>query len=322
MWAVATLILLLWTTATQAVFGIDYHAKAAYFNFGIKGASQYVFALNAVENGDVYFHMSGPNTHCWLGVGFGSEMSNSFMIIAYSAANGHNTTISTRIGTGHSEPVYTPDFEIVKVYNDTYAPNANTVVEDSQVIIAHAMCRNCSRWATGFLDTKSTEQPMLFALGPNQEFKEDSPAAGLPRHSMYGTYTMDMTKATNYTGWYGRVPAPNIPDFIFPPDDTAFASYATTPSDDVATMSNPLPTVHGVLMCFAFVIVFPAGAIIMAVLKQTLWHAAVQGLGFVFVFGAFGVGVKIAKQYNKVCGQPTSNTSSMPQLTIAIVKRL
>jgi hypothetical protein len=300
MLVVATLILLFWTAATQAIYGIDTHAKAAYFNYGVSGNSLYVFALNAVANGDVYFHMSGPKTHCWLGVGFGSSMENSFMIIAYAASNGFNTTISTRISTGHTEPVYTPDFEILKIYNDTYAPNANTVVKDTGVIIAHAVCKNCSRWAGGFLDTRSTEQPMLFALGPDQVFREDSPAAGLPRHVEYGTYTMDMTQATNYSGWYGRVPAPNIPDFKFPPDDSDFASFATTVSDDVTTMSNPLPTVHGVLMCFAFVILFPAGAIAMAVMRQTMTHAAIQSVGFLFVFAAFGVGVKIAKQYVRV----------------------
>ena len=317
MLAVATFILLLWTAATQAVFGIDYNAKAAYFNYGVNGNSLYVFALNAVANGDVYFHMSGPKTHCWLGVGFGSEMENSFMIIAYAAANGHNTTISTRIGTGHTEPVYSPDFEILKVYNDTYAPNANTVVEDTGVIIAHAVCKNCSRWATGFLDTESKAQPMLFALGPNQVFQEDSPAAGLPRHVEHGTYTMDMTQATNYSGWYGRVPAPNVPEFVFPPDDSAFASFATTPSDDVATMSNPLPTVHGVLMCFAFVILFPAGAIVMGVMKQALTHAAIQTVGFIFVFAAFGVGVKIAKQYVRVCSTSV-DTHSLPANIITV----
>ena len=298
---VVTLLLFLWTTTIEAYFGIDYHAKAAYFNFQPGGDSQYVFALNAVANGDVYFHMSGPVVHSWLGVGFGHQMANSFMIIAYPSSNGLNTTISTRIATGHNEPTYTPDFEIIKVYNDTYAPNANTVTDrGTGTIIAHAMCRNCSRWATGFLDTKSKNQPLLFALGPQRRFREDSPEASIPRHAEYGQYTVDMTKATNYTGWYGRVPAPNIPDFPFPPDDTAFASFATTPVVEASTMDDPLPTVHAALMCIAFVFVFPAGAIVMQFLKRALWHAAVQVIGFAMVFGGFGVAVKVAGQYNKV----------------------
>ena len=298
---VISLTLLLWIFGSEARFGIDYHAKAAYFNFEVDGESQYVFCMNAVANGDVYFHMSGPVKYSWLGVGIGNEMRDSFMIIAYPSSNGLNTTISTRIATGHNEPTYTPDFEIIKVYNDTYAPAANTVTDDGTgTIIAHAMCRNCSQWATGFLDTRNKEQPLIFALGPAKRFREDSPEASIPRHGTYGRYTMDMTQATNYSGWYGRVPAPNDPDFVFPPSDIAFNSAGTSLPFDVENLDNPLPTVHGVLMCIAFVLIFPAGAVVMHLLRKTLAHAATQVLGLVFVLAGFGAVIQIARQYNKV----------------------
>ena len=305
------LALLLWATGIEAYFGIDYDAKASYMNYESGGNSLYVFALNAVANGDIYFHMSGPVTHSWLGMGIGSEMANSFMIIAYPSANGLNTTISTRIATGHNEPTYTPDFEIIGVYNDTYAPNANTVTDDGTgTIIAHAMCRNCSRWATGFLDTQSKAQPFLFAFGPEKQFRSDSPQASIPRHALHGRYTIDMTQATNYTGWYGRVPAPNVPQFSFPPDGTAFASFGTSPVIEVKTMSNPMPTVHAVLMCVAFVLIFPAGAVVMQFLKRALWHAAIQVVGFVAVFAGFGIAVHFAGQYNKVSSTYVETTST------------
>ena len=293
--------LLLWISSVQARYGIDKHAKAAYFNFVVAGTSEYVFALNAVANGDVYFHMSGPIASAsWLGVGFGDQMKDSFMIVAYPSANGKNVTISTRLGSGHTEPVWTPDYTIHKVYNDTYAPNANTVTDDGTgVIIAHAMCSNCSRWATGFLDTKSTAQPILFALGPNTTVRSDSLEASIPRHGLYGRATVDMTEATNYTGWYGRVPAPNVPQFVFPPDDTAFATFGATLISQ-ETLSDPLPGVHATLMCITFVFIFPLGAILMRFLRQALWHAAIQGIGFVFVIAGFAVGIKVAREYNKV----------------------
>lgn len=292
---------LLWITGIEAYFGIDYHAKASYFNFQVNGNSLYVFGLNVAANGDIYFHMSGPVIHTWLGIGFGSEMKDALMIIAYPSANGLNTTISTRLGSGHTEPVYTPDFEIINIYNDTYAPNADTVTDrGTGTIISHAMCRNCTTWLTGSLDLHSTEQPMIFALGPSQHFGSDSVEASIPRHSLYGQFTVDMTKATNYTGWYGRVPAPNIPDFIYPPNDTSFASFGTSPSFNVVTMSNPMPTAHALLMCAAFVLIFPMGAVVMQFLRKTLWHAAIQIVGFVAVLAGFGVGINVARQYNKV----------------------
>ena len=205
--------LLLWAMRTQAqqqsqdYFGIDYDAKAAYFTFQADGTTQFVFGLNAVDNGDVYFHMSGPVTHSWLGIGFGNEMKDSFMILAYPSDNGKNLTLSPRIATGHAEPVYDPLFEIVNVYNDTYAPNADTVTDDGTgTIIAHAVCLKCTKWfANGkerSLDTKNTEQPFIFAFGPKMNFGDDSLAASVPRHGFVGKFTMDMTQATNHTGWY------------------------------------------------------------------------------------------------------------------------
>lgn len=301
----AAILAFFWTARVQGYFGIDYNAKAAYFTFEDGGEEVYVFALNAVANGDVFFHMSGPVTHSWLGVGFGSEMKDSFMIIAYPSSDGRLTTISPRIATGHNEPTYDPTTEIVKIYNDTYAPNANTVTERGKgTIISHALCKNCSQWATGFLDTRATNQPFIFALGPKKDFGSDSPEASIPRHDFYGKFTIDMTHATNYSGWYGRVPAPNIPDFKFPPTDTSFANAWTSPAFDTETMSLHTPGIHAALMCITFLLIFPAGALIMRFLKRALWHAAVQAIGFVAVFAGFGTIIPIARQYNKVSAAP------------------
>ncbi len=232
-------------------------------------------------------------------------MKDSFMFIAYPSANGLDTTISPRLATGHTEPVYDSSLEIHKVYNDTYAPNANTVTDNgTATIIAHAMCRNCSTWMTSngprSLDTNSKAQPFIFALGPNVTFRSDSPEASIPKHAFVGNFNMNMRHATNFTGWYGRVPAPNVPDFPFPPNDTAFASFASTPAFNLKTLDDPLPGVHGALMMISFVLLFPIGAVVMQFLKKVLWHAAIQVVGFCMVFGGFGVAVKVARLYNKV----------------------
>ena len=98
------------------------------------------------------------------------------------------------------------------------------------------------------------------------------------------------------------MPAPNIPDFIFPPNDTSFASFGTSPSFNVKPLSDPMPGAHAALMCVAFVFIFPLGTIVMQFLKRALWHAAVQCFGLVAVFVGFGVAANVARQYNKVSG--------------------
>ena len=286
----------LWTVSSEAKYGIDESANKAYFNFD----NDYVFAMNPTANGDIYFHMSAPAApNCWIGGGFGSEMNNALMFIAYPAANGHNVTISPRIGNGHSEPTYTPDIEVLGIHNDTYAPNSMTVVKGGAMIM-HGMCRNCTKWATGELDLQSTEQPLIFALGPSCSLRSDSPEASIPRHRVHGHYTMNMIEASNATGWYGRVPGPNIPDFVFPPTDAAFVSEWTTPEEDVRYMKNTMPSVHAALMCIAFVVIFPAGSLVLIFLKKVLLHAALQVVGLVIVIAGMGVGVSMSKPYNKV----------------------
>lgn len=307
--------------ARKSYYGIDYDAKAAYFNLDENGIDDYVFALNVDDIGNVYFHMSGPVSHCWLGVGFGSEMKDSFMLIAYPSADGLKTTISPRIATGHREPEFDSSYEIVKVYNDTYAPAANTVTDEGTgTIIAHAICLNCTRWASGFLDTTTTEQPFIFALGPNVTFRSDSPDASIPRHALYGKFAMDTRKATNHSGWYGRVPAPNLPHFVFPPNDTAFESANSQPAFDVHFMDNPLPGAHAALMCTAFVLVFPAGALIMQFLKRVLWHAVTQVVGFCLAFAGFVIAASFSRQYNKVSTHQTLR--SLAKSNCRVVKEL
>ena len=280
----------------EEYYGIDFDAKAGYFNFD-NGA--YVFAMNPTANGDIYFHMSAPATNCWIGGGFGTRMEDALMFIAYPGEDGHKLTVSARIGTGHSEPVHEPSIEVAGVFNDTYAPNAMTVT-DTGTLIAHGYCKNCTQWATGALDLNNPQQPMIFALGPSCALQTDNPEASIPRHRIYGHYTLDMQASSNQTGWYGRVPAPNIPNFVFPPTDAAFVSQYTSLEFGVNNMKNVQPPIHAAFMSIAFLVIFPAGSLILIFLKKVVLHAALQTFGLVVVIAGFGVGANMSSQFNKV----------------------
>jgi len=200
---------LAWTADRQQMTqaGIDEHAKAAYF---VLRSSGYVFALNVAENGDVYFHMNAPARHSWVGVGFGSSMHNTRMIVSYISEDGHRITNSPRMSRGQVEPEWEQDVVIDDVQSDLYAPYANTLSPDG-IMIAHAVCRNCSTWATGSIDTTSTSQPFIFALGPNITLRSNELDAPLRLHDFHGSFELDMTVATNISGSYGRVPPPQDP---------------------------------------------------------------------------------------------------------------
>ncbi|KAI7550751.1 hypothetical protein KC317_g14183, partial [Hortaea werneckii] len=108
--------------------------KAVYTTSALTSGSSnsshdFVFAVNIdSETNDVYFHMSSPSGNDWMGVGFGSKMKDSLMLIAYPSSNGTGMTLSPRLGTGHTEPEYTDEVSCEMIWNSDL-PGANTVVE-------------------------------------------------------------------------------------------------------------------------------------------------------------------------------------------------
>ncbi|GIZ40473.1 hypothetical protein CKM354_000380900 [Cercospora kikuchii] len=275
--------------------GIDDHAKAAYF---VLASSGYVFALNVAENGDVYFHMNAPASHSWMGVGFGSSMKDTRMIISYIGDDGHTLINSPRMSKGHSEPEWEKDIRIDNVRNDTYAPFSNTLSPDG-IMISHAVCRNCSSWATGSIDTTSKTQPFIFALGPNVTLHSDDLNAPLHIHEFHGVFQLDMTVATNSTGWYGRVPAPQDPGLQVGDSYWAFANYFSSNVYNTGRDSEWAQIVHAVFMSLAFLLVFPLGAISLRLLRRAPIHAGFQVVGLGLVVIGLGLGVYASQLYNK-----------------------
>lgn len=307
--------LALWTYLylVAALDGPDPEAHGTYFTSpNTKTSPQtYVFALNVVpETGDIFFHMSAYaatqsdiTAFSWMGVGFGSQMKDTFMLIAYPSSNGTGVTISPRIARGNSEPELQKDVVVEEIFSDEYAPAANQVQHG--IMIAHGVCRNCTKWAAGALDLGNTRQPFIYALGADPgkgtALQSDDPGAGLRRHSFYGRFFGDMTYAIS-TPEHGRVPPPNDPGAApSGVSDTNFAYAFSTKAFDTHDDVEWVPVLHGVIMSLAFVLVFPTGALLMRLLKKmgVLFHAGVQFLGLVLVVVGFGTGVHVGRQYNR-----------------------
>jgi hypothetical protein len=296
-----------------ALDGPDPEAHGTYFTSPNTATypQTYVFALNVVpETGDIFFHMSAYasvqsniSAFSWMGIGFGSRMKDSFMLIAYPSSNGTGLTISPRVARGHSEPEFQPGVVVEKIFSDNYAPAANQVARG--IMIAHGVCRNCTQWTKATLDLKNTRQPFIYALGADpgkgSALESDDPDAALRRHSFYGHFEGDMTYAIS-TREHGRVPPPNDPgaspsgvadtNFAF-----AFSSKAFDTHEDV----DWVPILHGVVTSLAFILVFPSGALLMRLLRKMgiLFHVGVQTVGLLLAIVGLGTGTYISKQYNR-----------------------
>lgn len=238
-------------------------------------------------------------------------MKDTFMLIAYPSGNGTGLTISPRIGRGHYEPEFQPDIVVEKIFSDDYAPAANQVKHE--IMIAHAVCRNCTKWATGALDLGNTKQQFIYALGADpgkgDALMSDDPAAGLRRHSFYGHFEGDMTYAIS-TKKHGRVPPPNDPGGgVSGVADTNFAFAFSTKAFDTHDDTEWVPVLHGVIMSLAFILIFPSGALLMSLLRRkgVLFHAGVQTFGLFLAIVGLGTGVYVSRQYNRSRGFATGH---------------
>ncbi len=135
---------------------------------------------------DLYFHMSGPAGFDWLALGFGEQMKGSLMLIVYKAENERDITVSPRLASGNSEPTYTKDVTV------TLMPGHGVV---NGTVVVNGRCTGCRKWNGGAVDVKSTTQPMIYAVGPDEGFRSNAPDAGLRRHGDYGESSLQRSSS-------------------------------------------------------------------------------------------------------------------------------
>ena len=214
------------------------------------------------------------------------------MFIMYADSTGKNVTLSPRLSYGNTEPSY--------ISSVTYTLALGSGISNS-TMTAIVQCHNCTSWKGGSVDPRDTAANFLFASGPRRSFNSDSLTAGLQRHSSYGTFTMDLTKAVGPGQFPSIVTA-----------DTLGTMQETDKSDNDFT-----PVLHAVLMIVAFVGLMPIGLLILRVMKSVKWHALNQSLSSaVALIGVF-VGVYCGTMYNRVCRLFTYRLSLLTSFTVA-----
>lgn len=88
--------------------------------------------------------------------------------------------VINNIHRGNSEPTFTTDVQ-VEVLDGSSIQNG--------FFVLNALCHGCRSWSGGSLDSNTTEQPFIYAVGPNSvPVVSDSQSAGLRRHDSYGRF--------------------------------------------------------------------------------------------------------------------------------------
>ena len=283
--------------------GLGQSGKGAVFVYqpdsADDGNSQLVFALDAGDSGSFDFHIEYPPGNQWTAFGIGDQMKGALIFMVYEDADGR-PTLSPRIADGHSEPTYLDQGPGERNNDSTLVitslkfgslPNGLSYTDGS--------CNKCLSWPGGSLDLTNKQQPFIFAIGPpgipapqSTHENGNNRDASIQRHQFYGHFTMDMTQATSNDS--AEVPAPNG-------DNNTYVSFAASSAQDTKEDHDYGSRAHGLVMCVAFVLIMPLGALILRVFNKVLVHAGVMAFALLLVIIGFGNGVRISMLYNKVC---------------------
>ncbi|KAH8671427.1 hypothetical protein BX600DRAFT_459035 [Xylariales sp. PMI_506] len=240
------------------------------------------FALNVPSDSstDLYFSMMIPSEVSWGAVGLGSsQMAGALVLMMYASSSGSNVTMSPRLASRHSEPVYTPDINIQAL--------AGTGLLNESTYVFNGLCSNCRSWTGGSIDVASTAQSFIYATGPNGDIRSDDPAAAIKMHQNYGNFQMNLVAATGPGA---------IPDLA---THKGTALIASSQGTTVTNMSDVAAMIHAVLMVFCFVGLYPFGILIIRLGNWVRWHAVNQGLALMGIIAAVGLGIHSSSFYNR-----------------------
>lgn len=203
------------------------------------------------------------------------KMLNTLMFMMYPDNSRRNITLSPRLSYGYVEPSYSPDINI------TVLPG--TGIEGDQMHV-NAVCHNCFSWEGGRINQDAVNAPFIFAFGPHRGFKSDSVTASVPIHTLCGTFTMDLTRASG---------PPGVPDLVN-------ADTSGTIVETFGIYNYLVGVSHASLMALSVLILIPSGILFMRLVQKRVWHTVCQTLATSCVVFGLLTGIYCATLYNRV----------------------
>lgn len=159
----------------------------------------------------------------------------------------------------------------------------------------NGFCANCRLWeGGGALDVKSRSQDMAFAVGGGGEgeLRSDDPEVSVRAHWGFGSFTMDLVRATGIGG------VPVISEEGGHNDNVT--ADGVVMGLERSGYRDVRAVVHALVMIFAFVGVWPFGVLVLRVGGSVRWHGVTQVVAFVLVFVGAVLGFLISMSYNRV----------------------
>jgi hypothetical protein len=207
-------------------------------------------------------------------------MAGATIFAVYTDGKG-NVTVSPRDGTGHFEPQHSTTKTVTLLAGSK--ADATTVVANFKYRADELL-----------LQVQSSSSPFIGSWKEGPAFNTADLAQSLEQHDDHSIYTLDLLNANV-----------GVSQNPFLGGAAAAAPPVGQPSQagaglDIA-LGKRLLKAHGTLMGLAWLIVFPAGAILMRLRWGGVWaHVFIQVVGTAMVIAAFAIGYTFSGTYGIV----------------------
>ncbi|KAL1968577.1 hypothetical protein VTN77DRAFT_1787 [Rasamsonia byssochlamydoides] len=232
----------------------------------------------------VYLQIKGPSDVQWLAVGEGSRMLDSNMLVIYASSN-NNITLSPRLGSGHTQPLFNPDAQ-VSLLDGSGISNG--------IMTANIRCDSFLSWSGGSENVKSASAPFIWAVRHGEPLESASVSEGIHMHDKYGGFSVDFAEATG-----GNT-------------DNPFSDSSLSISIASATGSSghQKRTAHAIILSVVFVLLFPSFALTLHLFPSSktvpFIHAPLQLFALAAAIVGLALGISIGKSrvsdYHPVIG--------------------
>ncbi|KFY13068.1 hypothetical protein V492_03505 [Pseudogymnoascus sp. VKM F-4246] len=228
-------------------------------------------ASSSTHLGGIFISVSFPAKYQYVGIGIGTHMAGATIFAVYTDGKG-SVTVSPRTASGHFEPRYSSG-KTVTVLDGSKA-DANTVVANFKYLANEEL-----------LQTQSSASPFIGSWKEGPAFDTTDLSQSLDHHDDHSIYTLNLNNAN-----VGASQNPFLDGTAAQSPQQGSSGQGSSAGPDI-NLGKRLLKAHGTLMGVAWLIVYPAGAVLMRLRWGGVWtHVFVQALGTSMVIAAFGIG--------------------------------
>ncbi|KAF2717471.1 iron reductase domain protein [Polychaeton citri CBS 116435] len=289
-------------------------------------------------SGDVFFQISGPSQYQYIALGQGSSMSGSNIFVMYTSTDGNNVTVSPRLGTGHVQPQHDDTAQITLlegsgISNGMMTANVRCSNCNSWSGGSMDFSGNSGSWiwaakAGSSLDSDDLSESISrhdqegtfsfdftsarggtavnpFVTSSSSTSSGSTSTSGPGSGSDDGDGDGADSSSSGHGGPWGGSGSHGGGDGGANGGNGSGSGFdrSSIPFGGDFQKANRIFIAHGVLASLAFVLLFPIGGILIRVASFTgcIWvHAAIQAIAYLIYIAAFGLGIYMATQIDKL----------------------